>query len=99
LELGINPRPFQRKLEEETGKKICLCTEPPKYIQIQRFDALGILDLPEKLRPTARALFTSDVLSPETAAKITKREQDLELQSLEELRKLGYVKLVSPSQF
>ncbi|MFX0183887.1 MAG: hypothetical protein ACFE95_12455 [Candidatus Hodarchaeota archaeon] len=99
LELGINPRPFRRKLEEETGKKICLCTEPPKYIQIQRFDALGILDLPEKLRPTARALFTSDVLSPETAAKITKRKQDLELQSLEELRKLGYVKLVSPSEF
>ncbi|MFX0171637.1 MAG: hypothetical protein ACFE9L_06935 [Candidatus Hodarchaeota archaeon] len=99
LDLGVNPRPLRRKMEEETGKKICLCTEPPKYIQIQRFDALGILDLPEKLRPTARALFISDVLSPETAAKITKRKQDLELQSLEELRKLGYVKLISPARF
>lgn len=95
LELGINPRISRQKIEEETGKKICLCTEPPKYIQIQRFDALGILDLPEELRPTARALFTSDVLSPETAAKITKREQKLELESLEQLRKLGYVKRIT----
>jgi cellulose biosynthesis protein BcsQ len=95
LELGINPRTSQHKIEEETGKKICSCTEPPKYIQIQRFDALGILDLPEELRPTARALFTSDVLSPETAAKITKREQKLELESLEQLRKLGYVKRIN----
>jgi hypothetical protein len=39
------------------GGKICECTEPPKYVQIQGFDALGLLDLPEKLRPTVRALF------------------------------------------
>ena len=95
LDLGVNPRSELKRLEEETGKKICNCTEPPRYIQIQGFDALGILDLPEKLRPTARALFTSDMLSPETAAKITKRAQDMELESLEELRKLGYVRKVT----
>jgi MinD-like ATPase involved in chromosome partitioning or flagellar assembly len=99
LELGINPRKNQRALEIETGRKICQCTEPPKYVQIQRFDALGILDLPENLRPTARALFTSDILSPETAAKITKRDEEIELESLEELRKLGYVRRVSTTSY
>lgn len=97
LELGINPRPERRRLEKETGKEICTCTEPPKYIQIQPFDTLGILDLPEKLRPTIRALLTSKVLSPETSTEITKRDQDLELECLEELRKRGYVKRVSPT--
>lgn len=98
IELNINPRSLSKQLEEETGKLLCACTLPPRYVQIQRFDALGILDLPERLRPTARALFTSDVLSPETAAKITKREQEFEHQSLEALRKLGYVKRISPTQ-
>ncbi|MFW9777288.1 MAG: hypothetical protein ACFFE8_00460 [Candidatus Heimdallarchaeota archaeon] len=98
LDLNINPRSLAKKLEEETGKSLCDCTLPPRYVQIQRFDALGILDLPEELRPTARALFISDVLSPETAAKITKREQEFEHQSLEALRKLGYVKRISPTQ-
>ncbi len=97
LELGINPRPNRQKLEEETGKKICTCTEPPQYIQIQPFDTLGILDLPEKLRPTIRALLTSKVLSPETSTEITERDQDLELECLEELRKRGYVKRVTPT--
>ncbi len=97
LELGVNPRSKQRIIEEETGRSLCNCTESPKYVQIQGFDALGILDLPEKLRPTARAFFTSDVLSPETAAKITKRNTDLELESLEELQKLGYVRRVISS--
>ena len=81
-------------MKEKTGKKICECTEPPKYIQIQAFDTLGMLSLPEELRPTVRALFSSNILSPETAAKITKRSNEVELQSLEELRKLGYVKKV-----
>ncbi len=94
LELGINPRKNRQKLEEKTGRKICECTEPPKYIQIQAFDTLGMLSLPEELRPTVRALFSSNILSPETAAKITKRSNEVELQSLEELRKLGYVKRV-----
>ncbi|MFX0122696.1 MAG: hypothetical protein ACFFAE_03605 [Candidatus Hodarchaeota archaeon] len=97
LELGINPRPERQKLVEETGRKICTCTDPPQYIQIQPFDTLGILDLPEKLRPTIRALLTSKVLSPETSTEITKRDQDLELECLEELRKRGYVKRVSPT--
>ncbi|UCG03015.1 MAG: hypothetical protein JSW11_03315 [Candidatus Heimdallarchaeota archaeon] len=97
LELGINPRPERQKLEEETGRKICTCTAPPQYIQIQPFDTLGILDLPEKLRPTIRALLTSKVLSPESSTEITKRGQDLELECLEELRKRGYVKRVSPT--
>ncbi|MHA2202869.1 MAG: hypothetical protein ACW991_04200, partial [Candidatus Hodarchaeales archaeon] len=97
LELGLNPRSNRQKLEEETGKKICTCTEPPQYIQIQPFDTLGILDLPEKLRPTIRALLTSKVLSPETSTEITKRDQDLELECLEELRKRGYVKRVTPT--
>ena len=96
LDLGINPRDQRLKLEKETGKRICQCTEPPKYVQIQAFDTLGMLDLPEELRPTIRALFTSKVLSPETAAKITQRDQDLELQCLEDLRKRGYVKRVTP---
>jgi len=95
LELGINPRPKRQKLEEETGRKICSCTDPPQYIQIQPFDTLGILDLPEKLRPTIRALLTSKVLSPETSTEITKRDQEIELECLEELRKRGYVKRVS----
>jgi hypothetical protein len=98
LDLKIQPRSMAKRLEEETGKHLCDCTLPPRYVQIQRFDALGILDLPEELRPTARALFMSDVLSPETAAKITKREQEFEHQSLEALRKLGYVKRISPTQ-
>ncbi|UCE13677.1 MAG: hypothetical protein JSV04_00545 [Candidatus Heimdallarchaeota archaeon] len=96
MELGINPRTKQRKLEEETGRKLCSCTELPKYVQIQAFDTLGILDLPEKLRPTVSAILTSKVLSPETSAEITQRDQDLEYECLEELRKRGYVKLVSP---
>ncbi len=96
LKLGINPRHQRLELEKETGKKICQCTEPPKYVQIQAFDTLGMLDLPEELRPTIRALFTSKVLSPETAAKITQRGQDLEHQCLEDLRKRGYVKRVTP---
>ena len=95
LKLGINPRSKYKILEEETDRKLCKCTEPPKYIQIQAFDTLGILSLPDSLRPTVRALFTSNILSPETASKITKRDQDLEHQSLEELRKLGYVKRLS----
>ncbi|MHA2226006.1 MAG: hypothetical protein ACXAC8_12420 [Candidatus Hodarchaeales archaeon] len=99
LEIGINPRFKQRELEEETGNRICSCTEPPKFIQIQAFDTLGILDLPEKLRPTARALLTSKVLSPEISAELTKRDQDLELECLEELRMRGYVKRVSPVRF
>lgn len=98
LELGIDPRPEYRRLEGETGRKVCSCTEPPKYIQIQPFDTLGILDMPEKLRPTIRALLTSKVLTPETSTEITQRDQDLELECLEELRKRGYVKLVSPPQ-
>ncbi|NHJ01937.1 MAG: hypothetical protein EAX86_07310 [Candidatus Heimdallarchaeota archaeon] len=93
-EVGINPRAKRRSLEEKIGKKICDCTEPPKYIQIQAFDTLGMLSLPEELRPTVRALFTSNILSPETAAKITKRDHEIEQQSLEQLRKLGYVKRV-----
>ena len=96
LQLDINPRLFQRKIEEETGRSLCSCTEPPKYVQIQGFDALGLLDLPEELRPTARALFTSKILSPESAAKITLRDQNTELKVLEELRKLGYVRRLSP---
>ncbi|MCK4848317.1 MAG: hypothetical protein KAT16_04770, partial [Candidatus Heimdallarchaeota archaeon] len=96
LQSGINPRSFQRRIEEETGRSICSCTEPPKYVQIQGFDALGLLDLPEELRPTARALFTSKILSPESAAKITLRDQSTELKVLEELRKLGYVRKLSP---
>lgn len=96
LKLGINPRHQKLELEKETGKKICQCTEPPKYVQIQAFDTLGMLDLPEELRPTIRALFTSKVLSPETASKITQRDQDLEHQCLEDLRKRGYVKRVTP---
>ncbi|MHA1236909.1 MAG: hypothetical protein ACTSQ9_04535 [Candidatus Hodarchaeales archaeon] len=96
LQLDINPRSFQRKIEEETGRSLCSCTEPPKYVQIQGFDALGLLDLPEELRPTARALFTSKILSPESAAKITTRDQNTELKVLEELRKLGYVRKISP---
>jgi hypothetical protein len=96
LQLDINPRSFQRKIEEETGRSLCSCTEPPKYVQIQGFDALGLLDLPEELRPTARALFTSKILSPESAAKITMRNQNTELKVLEELRKLGYVRKLSP---
>ena len=96
LQIGINPRSFQRKIEEETGKSICSCTEPPKYIQIQGFDALGLLDLPEELRPTARALFISKTLSPESAAKITLRDQSTELKVLEELRRIGYVRKVEP---
>ena len=98
LKLGINPRPKRHKLEEETGRKICSCTEPPRYVQIQPFDTLGILDLPEKLRPTIRALLTSKVLSPETSTEITKRDQKLELECLEELRKRGYVKRVSSTR-
>jgi hypothetical protein len=97
LELGVNPRPKRQLLEEETGRKICACTEPPQYVQIQPFDTLGILDLPEKLRPTIRALLTSKVLSPETSMEITKRDQELELECLEELRKRGYVKRVTPT--
>ena len=96
LDLGINPRKKRRKIEEETGSSLCSCTEPPKYIQIQGFDALGLLDLPEDLRPTARALFASKTLSPESAAKITHRTQDEELNILEKLRKLGYVRRVTP---
>lgn len=96
IELGINPRSKRRELEEETGRKVCSCTELPKYVQIQAFDTLGILDLPEKLRPTVRAILASKVLSPETSAEITQRNQDLEYECLEELRKRGYVKLVSP---
>jgi MinD-like ATPase involved in chromosome partitioning or flagellar assembly len=96
LQLDINPRSSQKKIEEETGRLICACTEPSKYIQIQGFDALGLLDLPEELRPTARALFTSKILSAESAAKITLRSQSTELKVLEELRKLGYVRKVSP---
>ena len=96
LQLGINPRSFQRKIEEKTGRLICSCTEPPKYVQIQGFDALGLLDLPEELRPTARALFTSKILSPESAAKITLRDQSTELKVLEELRRIGYVRKVDP---
>ncbi len=95
LELGINPRSKHRELEEETGQKICSCTEPPKYVQIQAFDTLGMLSLPDSLRPTVRALFASNILSPETASKITKRDQVLEHKSLEELCKLGYVKRVT----
>ncbi|MFX0086171.1 MAG: hypothetical protein ACFFAU_10865 [Candidatus Hodarchaeota archaeon] len=95
LELGINPRSKYRKLEEETGQKICSCTEPPKYVQIQAFDTLGMLSLPDSLRPTVRALFASNILSPETASKITNRDQSLEYKSLEELCKLGYVKRVT----
>ncbi|MFX0014196.1 MAG: hypothetical protein ACFFB2_06875 [Promethearchaeota archaeon] len=95
LKLGINPRSKRHKLEEEIGRKICVCSEPPKYVQIQPFDTLGILDLPEKLRPTIRALLTSKVLSPETATEITKRDQNLELECLEELRRRGYVRQVS----
>ncbi|MFX1506161.1 MAG: hypothetical protein ACFFDC_08595 [Promethearchaeota archaeon] len=97
LELGANPRLKRQELEEKTGRKLCSCTEPPQYIQIQPFDTLGILGLPEKLRPTIRALLTSKVLSPETSTEITKRDQDLELECLEELRKRGYVKRVSPT--
>ncbi len=96
LELGINPRSEYRVLEEKTGRKICSCTEPPKYIQIQAFDTLGMLSLSEELRPTVRALFASNILSPETAAKITNRDQNLEHRSLEELLRLGYVKRLSP---
>ncbi len=96
LQLDINPRSFKRKIEEETGSLICSCTEPPKYVQIQGFDALGLLDLPEELRPTARALFTSKILSPESAAKITLRDQKTELKVLEELRKIGYVRKLDP---
>jgi len=96
LRLNINPRPSQRMIEEETGRSICSCTEPPKYVQIQGFDALGLLDLPEELRPTARALFTSKILSPESAAKITQRDQIIELKVLERLRKLGYVRKLLP---
>ena len=96
LELGLNPRKYKIEIEEKTGSELCSCTNPPKYVQIQAYDALAILSLPEKLKPTARALFTSNVLSPETAAKITKRDEVIELQCLEELRKLGYVRLVSP---
>jgi hypothetical protein len=95
LDLGLNPRSKRQKLEEETGREICSCTDPPQYIQIQPFDTLGILDLPEKLRPTIRALLTSKVLSPETSTEITKRDQETELECLEELRKRGYVKRVS----
>jgi hypothetical protein len=97
LELGINPRLKRQELEEETGRELCSCTAPPEYIQIQPFDTLGILDLPEKLRPTIRALLTSKVLTPETSTEITQRDQELELECLEELRKRGYVKRVSPT--
>ena len=96
LQLGINPRSSQKKIEEKSGRSICACTEPPKYVQIQGFDALGLLDLPEELRPTARALFTSKTLSPESAAKITGRDQVFEQKVLEELRKLGYVLKLEP---
>ncbi|MHA1227050.1 MAG: hypothetical protein ACTSPV_09945 [Candidatus Hodarchaeales archaeon] len=95
LEIGLNPRKNKREIEEKTGSSLCECTKPPEYIQIQAYDALAILSLPEKLKPTARALFTSDILSPETAAKITKRDEKTELECLEELRKLGYVRLLS----
>ncbi|MHA2238282.1 MAG: hypothetical protein ACXAB2_07920 [Candidatus Hodarchaeales archaeon] len=95
LDLGLNPRHKVRSIEEEMGGKICECTEPPKYVQIQGFDALGLLDLPEKLRPTARALFISKTLSPEAAAKFTKRSQDIEQEVLEELTKLGYVRKIT----
>ncbi|WP_455140223.1 hypothetical protein [Candidatus Hodarchaeum mangrovi] len=96
LELGLNPHKFKNQIEAKTGNLLCSCTRPPEYVQIQAYDALAILSLPEKLKPTARALFTSNVLSPETAAKITKRDEIIELQCLEELRKLGYVRLISP---
>ncbi|MHA1974676.1 MAG: hypothetical protein ACTSW1_16895 [Candidatus Hodarchaeales archaeon] len=95
LDFGINPRKSRREIEEKTGSKLCECTKPPEYIQIQAYDALAILSLPEKLKPTARALFISDILSPETAAKITKRDEKTELECLEELKKLGYVRLIS----
>lgn len=97
LDLGLNPRQKLRRIEEETGSKFCDCTEPPKYVQIQGFDALGLLDLPEKLRPTARALFISQTLSPESAAKFTKRDENIEQEVLEELTRLGYVRKVIPS--
>jgi hypothetical protein len=97
LNLGINPRPKKLIIEEEIGISLCPCTEPPKYVQIQGFDALGLLDLPEKLRPTARALFASKTLTPESASKITFRDQNTELEVLEELTRLGYVRKISPN--
>ncbi len=97
LNLGINPRLKKLSIEEETGSSLCACTEPPKYVQIQGFDALGLLDLPEKLRPTARALFASKTLTPESAAKITFRDQNTELEVLEELTRLGYVRKITPN--
>ncbi len=97
LNLGINPRPKKLSIEEEIGSSLCSCTEPPKYVQIQGFDALGLLDLPEKLRPTARALFASKTLTPESAAKITFRDQSTELEVLEELTRRGYVRKITPN--
>ncbi len=97
LNLGINPRSNKLAIEEETGRSLCSCTEPPKYVQIQGFDALGLLDLPEKLRPTARALFASKTLTPESASKFTFRDQNVELEVLEELTRRGYVRKVTPN--
>ncbi|MHA1995628.1 MAG: hypothetical protein ACW97Z_13870 [Candidatus Hodarchaeales archaeon] len=97
LNLGINPRQKKMIIEEEIGSSLCSCTEPPKYVQIQGFDALGLLDLPEKLRPTARALFASKTLTPESASKITFRDQSTELEVLEELTRLGYLRKITPN--
>jgi hypothetical protein len=96
LELGINPRQNKHQIEEETGSSLCACTEPPKYVQIQGFDALGLLDLAEDLRPTVRALFASKTLTPQSAAKITHRSQEEEQKVLDELSKLGYVRKITP---
>ncbi|MHA2096660.1 MAG: hypothetical protein ACW98F_18750, partial [Candidatus Hodarchaeales archaeon] len=97
LNLGINPLYKKQSIEEEIGNSLCSCTEPPKYVQIQGFDALGLLDLPEKFRPTAQAFFTSKTLTPESASKITFRDQSTELEVLEELTRLGFVRKIIPN--
>ena len=97
LNLGINPRHKKQSIEEEIGRPLCSCTEPPKYVQIQGIDALGLLNLSEKLRPTAQAFFTSRTLTSESAAKITLRDQNIELEVLEELTRMGYVRKIIPN--
>ena len=97
LNLGINPRHKKQSIEEEIGRPLCSCTEPPKYVQIQGIDALGLLNLSEKLRPTAQAFFTSRTLTSESAAKITLRDQNTELEVLEELTRMGYVRKIIPN--
>lgn len=93
LQNQMNINPYQQKLLDEPNlsKPLCWCTKPQIYIQVQPFDTLTLLSLPEDLRPTAQSMIISNELTAELASKLSDRTIETERKSLETLTKLGYI--------